>query len=64
LRLQLGNAGIAPGQRRGPPDPPAAGGGEPPVMPMQIAWPAARLIPVKLRAFIGTAVELCDWRLG
>jgi DNA-binding transcriptional LysR family regulator len=37
---------------------------EPPVMPIQIAWPAARLIPAKLRAFIETAVELCDWRFG
>lgn len=37
---------------------------EPPLLPIQIAWPAARLIPAKLRAFIETAVELCDWRFG
>lgn len=37
---------------------------EPPVMPIQIAWPAARLLPAKLRAFIETAVECCDWRFA
>ncbi|UPY36474.1 LysR family transcriptional regulator [Sediminicoccus sp. KRV36] len=37
---------------------------EPPPMPIQIAWPAARLIPAKLRAFIETAVECCDWRFA
>eukprot|EP01031_Cornospumella_fuschlensis_P005635 gene5635-7007_t len=30
---------------------------EPPILPIQIAWPAARLIPAKLRAFIGTALD-------
>ena len=39
-------------------------GFEPPVMPIQIAWPAARLIPAKLRAFAALAVEGCDWRFG
>lgn len=37
---------------------------EPPVLPIQIAWPAARLIPAKLRAFIELAVEASDWRFG
>ncbi len=37
---------------------------EPPLLPIQIAWPAARLIPAKLRAFIETAVEISDWRFG
>lgn len=37
---------------------------EPPALPIQIAWPAARLIPAKLRAFIELAAELGEWRLG
>jgi DNA-binding transcriptional LysR family regulator len=37
---------------------------EPPSLPIQIAWPAARLIPAKLRAFIEVAVEDCDWRFA
>ncbi|WPB84813.1 LysR family transcriptional regulator [Sediminicoccus rosea] len=37
---------------------------EPPAMPIQIAWPAARLIPAKLRAFIEMAAERCDWAFG
>lgn len=37
---------------------------EPPPMPIQIAWPAARLLPAKLRAFTGLAVERCDWRFA
>lgn len=37
---------------------------EPPPVPIQIAWPSARLLPAKLRAFIGTAAETCDWRLA
>ncbi|BDG70503.1 LysR family transcriptional regulator [Roseomonas fluvialis] len=37
---------------------------EAPVLPIQIAWPAARLIPAKLRAFIETATDNCDWHFG
>jgi DNA-binding transcriptional LysR family regulator len=37
---------------------------EPPPMPIQLAWPAARLIPAKLRAFIEVAVESCTWRFA
>ena len=39
-------------------------GFEPPTLPIQIAWPATRLIPAKLRAFIELAAELGEWRLS
>lgn len=37
---------------------------EPPALPIQLAWPSARLMPAKLRAFIAAAAELCDWRFS
>jgi DNA-binding transcriptional LysR family regulator len=37
---------------------------EPPVMPIQLAYPTARLLSAKVRAFIDMAVELCDWRFA
>lgn len=37
---------------------------EPPPMPIQLAWPAARLAPAKLHAFIALAAESGDWRFA
>ncbi|MBS7789052.1 LysR family transcriptional regulator [Roseococcus sp. SDR] len=37
---------------------------EPLPLPIQLAWPAARLVPAKLRAFIALATESCDWRFA
>ncbi|UTD26399.1 LysR family transcriptional regulator [Bradyrhizobium sp. WD16] len=35
---------------------------EPPLRPIHIVYPAARLLSAKVRAFTDLAVEFCDWR--
>jgi DNA-binding transcriptional LysR family regulator len=37
---------------------------EPPVLPIQLCYPTARLLSAKVRAFIDMTVELCDWRFS
>jgi DNA-binding transcriptional LysR family regulator len=37
---------------------------ETPAVPIQLAWPAGRHNPAKLRAFIAFATETVDWRFG
>lgn len=37
---------------------------EPPPLPIQLVYPTSRLLSAKVRAFIDTAVELCDWRFS
>jgi len=34
---------------------------EPPALPIQIVYPAAKLLSAKVRAFIDLAAETCDW---
>lgn len=37
---------------------------EPPVLPIQLCYPTARLLSAKVRAFIDLAVASCDWRFS
>lgn len=37
---------------------------EPPSMPIHIVYPNARLLSAKVRAFIDTAVETCEWKFS
>ena len=37
---------------------------EPPPRPIQLVYPAARLLSAKVRAFVDLAVERTDWRFG
>lgn len=37
---------------------------EPPVLPIQIVYPAAKLLSAKVRAFIDLAAETCDWHFA
>ena len=37
---------------------------EPPAPPIQLVYPAARLLSAKVRAFVDLAVERVDWRFG
>jgi len=37
---------------------------EPPILPIQLVYPTARLLSAKVRAFIDLAVETCDWHFA
>jgi DNA-binding transcriptional LysR family regulator len=37
---------------------------EPAPLPIQIVYPAARLLSAKVRAFVDLAAELADWRFS
>lgn len=37
---------------------------EPPILPIQLVYPTARLLSAKVRAFIDLAVETCDWHFS
>ena len=35
---------------------------EVPALPIHVVYPTSRLLSAKVRAFIDTATEICDWR--
>jgi len=37
---------------------------EPPILPIQLVYPTAKLLSAKVRAFIDLAVETCDWHFA
>ena len=37
---------------------------EPPALPIQLIYPTSRLLSANVRAFIATAVDVCDWRFS